>query len=259
MGEETQQTQEKVIENTYSEIELKAIDQGWIPKEEFDGDPSMFIDAPEFVRRGELFGKIEQQSKQLKAVREALEALRAHHSKVKENEYQRALRSLKDARKQAMIEGETERALALEEQIDVVQQERHQLTEELKQPIVQDTDDSYSPEMQSWVERNPWYETNKVMRKTADSIGKEYYEAGYSAPEVLKLVERDIRKEFAHKFVSGRKTSPVEGTTRGNGRNKDDIELTPEEADIMRKIVAVTPGFTEEQYKKELKALGPRR
>ena len=45
-----------------------------------------FIDAPEFVRRGELFTKIEKQSKELKAVREALKALGEHHSKVKEME-----------------------------------------------------------------------------------------------------------------------------------------------------------------------------
>ena len=94
MAEEVKQ--EQVVEKTpeqvkeepqYTEIQLKAIDQGWIPKEEFDGDPEAFIDAAEFVRRGELFEKIEKQSKQLKAVREALEAFRIHHSKVKENEY----------------------------------------------------------------------------------------------------------------------------------------------------------------------------
>lgn len=265
MTEEVKQEQvvekapeQKQEEPQYTEIQLKAIDQGWIPKEEFDGDPEAFIDAAEFVRRGELFEKIEKQSKQLKAVREALEAFRIHHSKVKENEYQRALKNLQDARKEAMLGGDTERALALEEKIDEVKAEKQQIVDEAKEPIVKDEDDSYNPQFQSWVDRNPWYETNRVMRKTADALGLDLHQAGHSPEEVLKLVEREIRKEFPHKFTgagNARRPAAVEASTRGTGKNRDDVELTSEEAEMMRKIVAVTPGFTEEQYKKELKAL----
>ena len=79
--------QEQTQEKQFSAIEQKALDQGWRPKEEFDGDPDAFIDAPEFVRRGELFSKIEHQSKELKAVKAALDALKTHHSRVKEVEY----------------------------------------------------------------------------------------------------------------------------------------------------------------------------
>lgn len=264
MGEElkTEAVVEKVEqtdEPQYTEIQLKAIDQGWIPKEEFDGDPDAFIDAPEFVRRGELFEKIERQSKQLKAVREGLEALKTHHSKVKEMEYERALRALKAERKQAMLDGETERALVLEDKIEEVTTEKEQITADSKKPVVEDTDDSYNPQFQSWVDRNPWYETNRVMRKTADALGKDLHEAGHAPDEVLKMVEREMRKEFAHKFRNTpARPSAVEASTRGSSKKSDDVELTSEEAEIMRKIVAVTPGYTEEQYKKELKAMKAR-
>jgi len=252
---EPSQTQER----EYSAIEIKAIEQGWIPKEDFDGDVSEFIDAPEFVRRGELFGKIEKQSKELKAVRQALDALSKHHTKVKEMEYERALKTLKDARRQATMEGDHERALTLEDKIDEVKAEKEAIVQESRQTQVQEPD-TYTPEFENWVSRNEWYESNRLMRKAADALGKELYEEGGRSPsEVLVLVEKEIRKEFAHKFAGpgAQRRTPVEGSTRG-GAAKDDLQMTSEEVDIMRKIVAVTPGYTEADYKKELKALKSR-
>lgn len=82
---QTQQT-EQTEQPQYAPIQLEAIEQGWIPREEFDGDPDKFIDAAEFVRRGELFKKIESQSREVKQLRQALEAFKQHHSKVKEAE-----------------------------------------------------------------------------------------------------------------------------------------------------------------------------
>ena len=40
--------------------ESEAREQGWKPKEEYEGDPEKWRPAKEFVERGELFGKIMQ-------------------------------------------------------------------------------------------------------------------------------------------------------------------------------------------------------
>jgi hypothetical protein len=245
-------------EREYSSIEIKAIEQGWIPKEEFDGDESEFIDAPEFVRRGELFGKIETQSKEIKNMRNALKALSDHYSKVKEMEYERALRSLKDARRAATIEGDHEKALALEDKIDEVKAEKERIVEEAKQTTQVEETSEVSPEFASWLNRNSWYEDSTVMRAAADTIGKQLHSQGYSPAEVLVMVEKEIRKEFSHKFTkTAARPSPVEGTTR-SGSKKDDFVMTPEERDMMRKIVQVTPNFTEADYIRDLKALKSR-
>lgn len=254
-----QEQVEQTSEREYSAIEIKAIEQGWIPKEEFDGDTSEFIDAPEFVRRGELFNKIERQSKELKAVRQALDAFRVHHSKVKEMEYERALKTLKEAKREATINGEHERALALEDKIDEVRAEKDTITREAQQTAVQETSNEYTPQFRSWVDRNEWYENNRVMRKLADQLGAEYHQEGHSPTEVLELVEREIRKEFAHKFKNPATSRPnaVEPTTR-QPANRDTFSMSADEIEIMRKIVAVTPNYTEADYKKELKALKAR-
>lgn len=266
MTEETKQVEgtevveQKLAEPIYSEVQLKAIDQGWIPKDQFDGDPEEFIDAAEFVRRGELFKKIESQSKELKAVRKALEALGQHHSKVKEIEYERALKSLKDARKQAIVEGDPERALALEDKIDEVKAEKEQMVADTAAAAQVEEAEGYNPLMQSWVERNQWYEDDDVMRAAADGLGFKLHKQGHSPEEVLDLVEKKIRKEFAHKFTNPARNKPsaVEPSTRQGTGTKDTFKLSAEEEQIMRKIVSVTPNYTEADYIKELKAIKSR-
>ena len=46
-------------------VEATARTQGWKPKEEFTGDPALWVDAKEFVGRAPLFDKIKGQSKEL--------------------------------------------------------------------------------------------------------------------------------------------------------------------------------------------------
>lgn len=254
-GEEPQVEQTTETTKEYTPIQLKAIEQGWIPKEDFDGEEDSFIDAPEFVRRGELFNKIEKQSKELKAVRQALDAFRQHHSKVKEMEYERALKTLKEAKRDATLNGEHERALALDDKIDEVKAEKEAISREVAQTQVQEPE-AYTPQFQQWVRNNSWYEDNRVMRKAADALGVELHQEGYSPQEVLEMVEKEIRKEFAHKFTNPatKRPSAVESSTR-QPTSRESVLMTPEEVEIMRKIVAVTPGYTEADYKKELKAL----
>jgi ribosomal protein S12 methylthiotransferase len=40
-------------EDQYSDIELKALDMGWRPKKDFNGDDADFIPADEYVRLGD--------------------------------------------------------------------------------------------------------------------------------------------------------------------------------------------------------------
>jgi hypothetical protein len=186
-------------------------------------------------------------------VRSALEAFKQHHSKVKEAEYNRALQTLQNARKQAFVEGEHERAFAIEEQIVTVQNEKNAIVQEARQPVEQ-SDGEYTAQFQDWVSRNSWYEDNRLMRKTADTLGKELYEEGHSPAEVLKLVEKEIKKEFAHKFENkaASRAQAVESTSR-TGSRSDSFQMDATEKEIMRKFVA-SGVMTEAEYIKELKA-----
>src|SRR3990172_4739307 len=63
---------------TPDSAEASARAQGWKPKEEFTGDPALWVDAKEFVGRAPLFDKIKTQSKDLKEIRKTVDAMAKH-------------------------------------------------------------------------------------------------------------------------------------------------------------------------------------
>lgn len=246
-AEGTEETQE--VE--YTATQVKALEQGWKPKDQFDGPEDEFIDAPEFVRRGELFSKIETQSKELKAVKRALEDFRSNQSKVREQEFERALKSLKQERRAAMVDGDTERAFELEDEIESISAEKTKIAQEVARPAVQEV----NPEFQEWQHTNTWYEKDNVMRAAADAIGFDLARSGMSPSQVLKEVAKEIRKEFPHKFTNpkGARASAVESSSRTGTSRSQDVELSDVEQMIMKRLVE-RGDMTAAEYKKQIKA-----
>lgn len=128
---QVQENQEEQVE--VSPVQQEAIAHGWVPKEEFQGDEHKWVDAGEFLRRGELLKKIEQVSKTAKQAQQTLAEFKAHYAKVKETEYQNALRALKSERRNAMVEGDFEKVEAIEEKMEGVKTEAASVKEEIAQ------------------------------------------------------------------------------------------------------------------------------
>lgn len=245
---------ETPVENT---IEQKALAMGWRPKEDFEGDETDFIDAKEFVRRKPLFEKIDHQGKQLKEVSKALSALKEHYGKVQETEYNRALRDLKNQMKLANREGDFERADVLEDQISRVETEAAVLRQERESIQVQDQP-QVDPRFQAWTDRNPWYTSSGHMRVYADEVGVKLARQGMDPHEVLKEVEKAVRKEFPNKFVNPNKANApaVEGSGNKGGSSRasgDSFDLTDQERQIMNTLVR-GGHITKEKYIADLKA-----
>jgi hypothetical protein len=238
----------------YSEVELRALEMGWRPKEEFDGDEADFVDAKEFVGRKPLYDKIAQLSKGQKAVTQALDALKGHYSKVRETEFNRAITALREERKRAIAEGDGERVDAIETQIDTAKQHLEVIKFEAQQPAVEEAP-TVHPEFTSWQARNPWYENTKYMREFADEQGRRLANT-MSPVEVLKEVEKLVRKEFPHKFTNPNKAdAPDVGSNKGTTRTPKgaDIELSDQERKIMNTLVSQGV-LTKEKYIADLKA-----
>jgi len=246
--ENTEGGQEQVPE--ISPVEQQAIESGWVPKEEFQGEEHKWVPADEFLRRGELFRKIETQSKELKDVKKALAEMKNLHSKVREVEYQRALDSLKAQKKAALENGDADAVIAAEESIDVVKEEQRKLAQEPQQ----DTTGDQHPEFVEWTEKNSWYTNNRPMRAFADALGADMARSGLSPQQVLKKVEEEVRKEFPNKFKNANqsRSSSVEGSTKGNASAGNSFQLSAEERRIMHTFVR-TGVMTEDAYIKELR------
>jgi len=259
MTEKTENTEvstEKVEQKESTPLELEAREQGWVPKEEFDGDEGKWVDAGEFVRRGELFKKIEHQSRETKALRKALEQFKELHSKVNEAAYQRALRDLKAEYKTANREGDFEKADKIEAEIESVEREAATVQKQINE-VTQESAQIH-PEFAAWVSKNDWYATQPHMKTFADHKGLEFARLGLSNTEVLKRVEAEVRKEFPSKFTNPNRERPgaVESSTHKSTSKSSEkgYELTDQERKVMNNLVA-SGVLTKEEYIADLRKL----
>lgn len=243
-------------EREYTPVEQEAISQGWVPKDDFEGDPDRYIDAPEFVRRGELFGKIEQQSKTLKQQAKAIEALALHNSKVEKAAYTRARQELLAEKKTALAEGDVDKVVEIDERLDFVKEQQKTIDATRVKAIEEEV---IHPEMQQWQQKNTWYGTTRAMTLWADERGIELSHSGKTPKQVLDQIEQEVKKEFPSKFTNPNreKVGAVEGgSTRVTASGKQsDVNLTDDERSIMNTILRVTPGLSKEKYLADLKKI----
>lgn len=232
--------------------EQKAMEQGWVPQDQWEGDPEQWRPAKEFLDRGELFKKIEDQNRTIKEFKRALDDLKQHHSKTRETEYARALQALKAQKKTALEEGDADTVIKLDDQIDLVKEEQQKLKQQAQVPDVPEV----NAEFTQWVEKNSWYESSQPMRAYADALGRDLAFKGLTPSQVLKEVEKQVRLEFPNKFTNPNRNKPgaVEGSTNKGGRGDNDISLSDEERRVMQRFVR-TGVMTEKEYLAELKRI----
>lgn len=239
-------------ETEHSPTELKAIESGWVPKEEFQGDEHKWVEAGEFLRRGELFKKIEDQGKQLKDVRSALNEMKKLNGQIQEVEYKRALDTLKAQKKAALEDGDADAVIAADDRIDMVKEQQKEM--QRQSPVAQSDEGSEHPEFVAWTEQNNWYKSSTPMKAFADALGQELARAGNSPSEVLKKVANEVRKEFPNKFRNPNqdKAGAVEGGSGRGVSTSAKFSLSDEERTIMNKFVRQNV-MTEKEYIEQLK------
>jgi hypothetical protein len=240
-------------QHEYSDAEKRAMEQGWVPEDQYEGS-GKWRSAEEFLDRGELFAKIDEQGRKLRATESTLEALKKHHKKVAEVEYKRALNALKAEKKEALDDGDTARVVEIDEQIADTKIEAARAVAEIEQaPQVQQPPNA---QFVAWVTRNPWYQNNKAMKIFADTVGDELAYKGMDKPaEILAEVERRVKQEFPQRFVNPNrsKAGTVEGGGSKGSRQSESFQLTPEETQVMNKFVKANV-MTREEYIAEIKA-----
>lgn len=238
-----------------TEVEVRASEQGWVPQDQWDGDPDAWRPAKEFLDRGELFKKIDDQRRELKQLKHTMEEFGKHHAKVREVEYARALASLKAEKKAALEDGDHDAVVEIDEKIAETKEQAREAAAEAARPAPQQSEPD--PVFVRWQQRNSWYANNRAMKGAADEIARDMVLRGEKDPvAILAAVDKEIRKEFPEKFENPNRSKPgaVEGSVNRGGRaTKDDFQMSDDEKRIMNKIVA-TGAITKEKYIEELKA-----
>lgn len=247
---QVEQTEQNAPE--FTEIEQRALEQGWRPRTEWDGAEDDFIEAKEFVRRKPLFDKIEHQSKEIKNVQKTLNQFKQHYANVEKAAYDRAIKELKGKQKAALENGDIDTFQSLQDEIEDTRDQARELATAQEQPQTQEV----HPEFQSWVNRNPWYASEDHMKVYADKVGTRLHATGMHPADVLREVEKAVRKEFPTKFRNPNQERPgaVEsGSTPSRSATKsENFQLTEQERKIMNDLVR-TKVLTKEKYIADLK------
>jgi hypothetical protein len=233
-------------------IEIEARNQGWMPQDEWQGDPDKWRPAKEYVDRGELLRRIEGQSKSLKETQQALKQLADMHKKVREVEYTRALTDLKTQKKAAMVEGDLMRVAEVEESIDYLKEQQQIVAQE---PVIPDI--TQSPQaLVAWEGSNRWYKTDRAMTSFANDLAAELRGKGYGLEMALQEIDKQVRVEFPHKFRNTNKptVSAVEGASKPR-KSSDTIELSEEQRRVARKFIQMGAFKNEQEYLDQLKSI----
>lgn len=245
---------EQVQTPQHSPIEQRAMDQGWVPQDEWQGDPDDWRPAKEFVDRGELLKSISELRHENRRIKEGVEEFRKHHAQVKEFAYKQALADLKAQKKTALEEGDADKVVAIDDRIAETREQQKQAEAAPKQAVQNDVP---NPDMMRWEARNPWYKQDRVMKAAADEIARELVERGErDVARILVEVDKGMKATFPNKFENPNraKVPPVEGSTKTTrGASKDEVFMTDSEKAIMKRIVD-SKIITKEAYLKEFKA-----
>lgn len=250
---------EEVVEAPQpTESELAALNKGWKPKDEWEGEDSDFVSAAEFNRRGELLGKIVNQNRKLQQLEDAVENMKGHHEKVREREYERALSSLKSRKKEALDNEEHDTVIEVDEAINDLRQSQETDNQAQNQPATSAT-------FNSWAGDNSWYNSDQELTPIADGMARSFVSRNQnvSEQEVLDHVSKEIKARYPERFgippVRRPKAAAVEGgraSPSRRGSAKFTVKnLDSSQKEIMRNLVRAG-ALTEEQYIKDLVDIG---
>ena len=241
---------------------------GWTPKEEWNRDPSEWVDAKKYLLRSRdiqdgMKKTLDSVKDELRATKEntkkVVDEFKDHFRKLHEievKELKQEVERLEGERKAAIEDGDYELVTEIEEKIG-------KSKASMEEKSVEDEADSYSepepdPEYeernnfyQKWKENNSWYTTDDEMTKYAEAQSKLPEFNGMKYETMLKRVEQRVKEQFPDKFT-GKRSPSVEGSTPGGATKRlDTRDLTGEEAKVMDRFVGLGI-MTREEYLRDL-------
>src|SRR3990167_4897006 len=92
----------KVTEVQLSETEQAAVTNGWVPKDQWEGDPDEWVPARQFIKNGELFGRINSYKNKIINLEKTVGELVKHNDRVYDVGFQDAFAALKKERHSAL-------------------------------------------------------------------------------------------------------------------------------------------------------------
>lgn len=248
------------------DIEQQARQEGWVPADEWKGDPDQWRDAETFVQRGreaapilasknrKLVDEVDSLKSEVAKLRSASDEFRKVANESIERSRQerdQAINQLEQQRAKAITEGDGNKVLATERQIA-------QLRSEQPQPASQD---QWNTQAVNWAQANQWYvrsskdydEDRKIYADgLSDIIMAELPHLRDNPVAYFTELSRRVEKRFEQRN-DNRNRAAVEnspGTPASPAKAKSFAKLPQEARDGFEQMKFLMPSLTEEEYLK---------
>ena len=237
---------------TNEDVETEALAMGWKPRSEFKGPDDKFVDAAEYVERGKtimpfLRKELAGAYKKIEGLEKAVKTSIQHISKAEQRAYVKARADLDAELAHYAAAGDAANAKAVTDEIVALE----------KDVIAKADDPETPPEMQAWMDENPWYGTDDEMSAACDVIGRKVFNEGITGKAQIAEVDKRMRAKFPHFFAKPENPNrKLPGAVEGGGQSprarggKTYADLPPEAKDMCRYYEANIKGFTRDKFLK---------
>jgi hypothetical protein len=232
------------------EVEQEALALGWVPQDQFRGDPARWVDAESFVTRGKeimpilrknnekLVGTVESLSQELGTIKqqladaaESMAEFKAYHDETAKRAYEQAVRDLKAQKKEALAEGDHDRVIEIDEGLaDLRDQAPRNGTPRLPTPAPTPapTQQVLDPVLREWMAENnvdAWTTEQKVYAQSAATFLR-----GIGNRNQGKAFLNDVKVEVEKRFNQTPNGKSVEGGGGKPPRSGRSFDALPAEA-----------------------------
>lgn len=190
------------------EVETEARNMGWLPKEQFKGNPDHWVDAAEFVERGkhvmplllannkrlqrELLTRDQQiatLAQQLNGATSAIEKLERHYTEANRRAVENAKIQLKAELKEARANNDVDAEFEIRDKLDELNKATDKAEAANPQPAKPSNNPELSPEFKEWQSRNDWFGVDHKKTKAINRIAEDLRDEGSELVGVAFLDE----------------------------------------------------------------------
>ena len=260
-----------------SAIEQEARNMGWTPKEEFSGDPEIWVDAKEYVARKPLYNQLRNARREAKDNKETMKKFVELIQKQSEMSIDRDKQKIEQERVQAIESGDVNAVKSFDQQMQQLEDQKKAYNELLNQSSSEQISYDSAPQSQSSVdpaaynfaERNrswfvrgdglgaPMTPLNVAMTSYAQQIEGQLSQnhPEWTYPQVLSEVERNVKATFPDNFGGQKVNKTTVETNIGarpmNFKSKEAglADLSQKEQQVIREM-ARAAGVKKEDMEK---------
>lgn len=238
------------------EIEVRAKEMGWIPKEQFKGDEGKWIDAATFVERGEtllpivradkrklegrvasLENELAQAAEALRASQESIQALKEVNDQIAKDRAKSRKAEIAAEIKEAREADDVEKEQELLEELGEITVKLKEKPQE-RQPVQRQNGNGNGapdPDTKAWMEENTWFGQDEIRTDLAIAVGQRLRRDPATRNLKGRAFLDKLGEELEARYPSGGSRSAgdrVEGGGRGSASfssgGKSYSDLPPE-------------------------------